>query len=94
MRLSAITVSFSRKWKLSCAVPGAWAATSASVVVGAPDEALAGDYFGVLLQYPGTTGEIVDYRALIAKLRAKNGCAKLGESSSPNSALTPCAILV
>ena len=26
----------------------------------------------MLLQYPGTTGEIVDYRELIAKLRAKN----------------------
>ena len=46
-------------------------AIGVGVVVGAPDEALAGDYFGVLLQYPGTTGEIVDYRALIAKLRAK-----------------------
>ena len=46
-------------------------AIGVSVVVGAPDEALAGDFFGVLLQYPGTTGEIVDYRALIAKLRAK-----------------------
>jgi glycine dehydrogenase len=46
-------------------------AIGVSVVVGAPDEALAGDYFGVLLQYPGTTGEIVDYRDLIAKLRAR-----------------------
>jgi glycine dehydrogenase len=46
-------------------------AIGVSVVVGAPDEALAGDYFGVLLQYPGTTGEIVDFRDLIAKLRAK-----------------------
>ncbi|HSD55070.1 MAG TPA: glycine dehydrogenase (aminomethyl-transferring), partial [Burkholderiales bacterium] len=46
-------------------------AIGVGVVVGAPNEALAGDYFGVLLQYPGTTGAIVDYRDLIAKLRAK-----------------------
>jgi glycine dehydrogenase len=42
-----------------------------AVVVGRPDEALAAGCFGVLLQYPGTTGEIVDCRALIAELRAK-----------------------
>jgi glycine dehydrogenase len=46
-------------------------AIGVSVAVGVPGDALAGDYFGVLLQYPGTTGEVVDYRDLIAKLRAK-----------------------
>jgi glycine dehydrogenase len=46
-------------------------AIGVEVVVGAPGEALAGEYFGVLLQYPGTTGEVVDHRALIAKLRAR-----------------------
>ncbi len=46
-------------------------AIGVDVVVGRPDEALAGDCFGVLLQYPGTAGEIVDYRALIGELRAK-----------------------
>jgi glycine dehydrogenase len=46
-------------------------AIGVGVAVGAPNDALAGDYFGVLLQYPGTTGEVVDYRDLIAKLRAK-----------------------
>jgi glycine dehydrogenase len=47
------------------------AAIGVSVVVGAPEEAPGGDYFGVLLQYPGTTGEVVDYRDLIATLRAQ-----------------------
>ena len=47
-------------------------AADIAVVVGRPDEALATDCFGVLLQYPATTGEIVDHRELIAKLRAKN----------------------
>ena len=42
-----------------------------AVVVGRPEDALGGDSFGVLIQYPGTTGEIVDHRELIAKLRAK-----------------------
>jgi glycine dehydrogenase len=46
-------------------------AIGVGVVVGEPKEALAADYFGVLLQYPGTTGEVVDHRELIAKLRAK-----------------------
>ena len=39
---------------------------------GAREDALATDCFGVLLQYPATTGEIVDHRELIAKLRARN----------------------
>ena len=46
-------------------------AAGIAVVVGRPDDALAADCFGVLLQYPGTTGEIADYRPLIAQLRAK-----------------------
>jgi glycine dehydrogenase len=47
-------------------------AIGVEVVVGGPGEALAGEYFGVLLQYPGTTGEVLDHRGLIGKLRAKN----------------------
>jgi glycine dehydrogenase len=47
------------------------AAIGVAVVVGAADEALAGDYFGVLLQYPGTTGAIIDHRDLIGKLHAR-----------------------
>jgi glycine dehydrogenase len=46
-------------------------AAGIAVVVGRPDDALAADCFGVLLQYPGTTGEIADYRPLIAQLRVK-----------------------
>jgi glycine dehydrogenase len=47
-------------------------AAGVAVVVGRPEDALAADCFGVLLQYPATTGEILDHRELIAKLRAKN----------------------
>jgi glycine dehydrogenase len=46
-------------------------AAGIAIVVGRPEDALATDCFGVLLQYPGTTGEIVDHRPLIAALRAK-----------------------
>jgi len=41
------------------------------IVVGPAAGALATDCFGVLLQYPATTGEVVDHRPLIAALRAK-----------------------
>jgi glycine dehydrogenase len=47
------------------------AAIGVELVLGAPDDAPAGDHFGVLLQYPGTTGAVVDHRELIGKLRAK-----------------------
>ncbi len=46
-------------------------ALGVEVVVGAPEAALAGAYFGALLQYPGTTGAVVDHRPLIAALRAR-----------------------
>ncbi|MDH3925210.1 MAG: aminomethyl-transferring glycine dehydrogenase [Xanthomonadales bacterium] len=38
------------------------------VVVGRPEEAISdGEYFGVLLQYPGCDGGLSDYRAVIAR---------------------------
>ncbi|MGA8007903.1 MAG: aminomethyl-transferring glycine dehydrogenase, partial [Thiomonas sp.] len=41
------------------------------VVSGAVDQALEGDYFGVLLQYPGVDGAVRDDRDRIAALKAK-----------------------
>ncbi|OYV32443.1 MAG: glycine dehydrogenase (aminomethyl-transferring), partial [Thiomonas sp. 20-64-5] len=41
------------------------------VVSGAADQALEGDYFGVLLQYPGADGTVRDDRERIAALKAK-----------------------
>ncbi|HOI67494.1 MAG TPA: aminomethyl-transferring glycine dehydrogenase, partial [Thiomonas arsenitoxydans] len=41
------------------------------VVTGAVDEALEGEYFGVLLQYPGVDGTVRDDRERIAALKAK-----------------------
>jgi len=47
------------------------AAAGIAIAVGQPEEALALDCFGALLQYPGTTGEVADHRALIARLRER-----------------------
>jgi glycine dehydrogenase len=47
------------------------AAAGIAIAVGPPEQALATDCFGALLQYPGTTGEIADHRALIARLRER-----------------------
>ena len=41
------------------------------IVVGRADEAASADAFGVLLQYPGANGDVRDYRALAAKLKAQ-----------------------
>jgi glycine dehydrogenase len=65
------------------------AAIGVGVVVGAPEDAPGGDYFGVLLQYPGTTGEIVDYRALIATLRAKETHVVIATDALALTLLTP-----
>ncbi|QLG87277.1 aminomethyl-transferring glycine dehydrogenase [Chitinibacter bivalviorum] len=45
------------------------------VVVGAADQAGAGDYFGALFQYPGADGVVVDLSGPIAALKAKGGVA-------------------
>ncbi len=39
------------------------------IVVGAPQDALKHDYFGVMLSYPGSSGQVNDYSALIAALK-------------------------
>ena len=41
------------------------------VIVGRADDAASADAFGVLLQYPGANGDVRDYRALAAKLKAR-----------------------
>jgi glycine dehydrogenase len=41
------------------------------IVVGRADDAVSADVFGVLLQYPGANGDVRDYRALAAKLKAQ-----------------------
>ena len=42
------------------------------VVTGKPEELVEKDGFALLLQYPGTTGEVRDYAALAAKAAGKN----------------------
>src|SRR5436190_2984306 len=42
------------------------------IIVGAADDAASADAFGVLLQYPGANGDVRDYRALAAKLKARD----------------------
>ncbi|TAL28753.1 MAG: glycine dehydrogenase (aminomethyl-transferring), partial [Alphaproteobacteria bacterium] len=42
------------------------------VVVGKPADLVEKDGFGLLLQYPGTSGEVTDYTALAAKAHGKN----------------------
>ena len=47
-----------------------------TTIVGDPTTELAGaDVFGALLQYPGSTGTVVDYRAVVAALHGKGGIA-------------------
>jgi glycine dehydrogenase len=41
------------------------------IVVGRPEELIEKDGFGLLLQYPGTTGEVRDYAALAARAKEK-----------------------
>lgn len=43
------------------------------IEVAAAEKAGEGDYFGALLQYPGTTGEISDLTALIEKVQGNKG---------------------
>ena len=43
------------------------------VVVGKPDSEAIGDCFGVLLQYPGVDGRVVDYAPLVAAVHAAGG---------------------
>jgi glycine dehydrogenase len=65
------------------------AAIGVGVAVGAADDAPHGDHFGVLLQYPGTTGEVVDHRPLIAKVRAQKTLVAMATDILALTLLTP-----
>ncbi|TCP12602.1 glycine dehydrogenase (decarboxylating) alpha subunit /glycine dehydrogenase (decarboxylating) beta subunit [Crenobacter luteus] len=45
------------------------------LVLGHPEEAGNGDYFGALFQYPGENGEVIDLTPHIAAVKAKGGIA-------------------
>ena len=45
------------------------------LVLGHPEEAGNGDYFGALFQYPGEAGDVLDLTPYIAAVKAKGGVA-------------------
>jgi glycine dehydrogenase len=60
------------------------------VVVGAPQAALeTGDYFGVLLQYPGVDGEVTDPRETIARAHAGGALVAVAADLMSLVLLTP-----
>jgi glycine dehydrogenase len=60
------------------------------VVVGNPESALdEGDYFGMLLQYPGVDGALVDHRLLIEKAHEKGALAAVAVDLMSLVLLTP-----
>lgn len=48
------------------------------VAVGPASEAVSEEVFGAMFQYPGTTGNVTDLRALIAAVQAQKGLACVG----------------
>jgi len=60
------------------------------VVVGDPlGDELADDAFGALLQYPGTYGDIVDFRPFIEKLHAQKGLVTMAADLLALTLITP-----
>jgi glycine dehydrogenase len=59
------------------------------VVIGAAARAADGEFFGVLLQYPGADGEIRDYRALVAAVHAKGAHVVVAADLLALTLLTP-----
>ncbi|MCW1969070.1 MAG: aminomethyl-transferring glycine dehydrogenase [Anaerolineae bacterium] len=60
------------------------------VVVGDPLTDLAnGDYFGAIMQYPGTYGHVRDLRGPIAQIHAQNGIAVVAADILALTILTP-----
>jgi glycine dehydrogenase len=60
------------------------------IVSGDPNEELSnGDFFGVLLQYPGVSGEITDYRELIARAHEKGVLVSVATDLMSLVLLTP-----
>ncbi|QSE73842.1 aminomethyl-transferring glycine dehydrogenase [Aeromonas media] len=48
------------------------------VAVGPASDAVSEEVFGAMFQYPGTTGQVTDLRALIAAVQAQKGLACVG----------------
>ncbi len=60
------------------------------VVVADPEKALdESEYFGVLLQYPGTNGELKDYRHIISRAHEKGALAAVATDLMSLILLTP-----
>jgi glycine dehydrogenase len=60
------------------------------VVVAEPEKALEdGEYFGLLLQYPGTDGELKDYRPVIAQAHERGALAAVAVDLMSLVLLTP-----
>ncbi|HET7098492.1 MAG TPA: aminomethyl-transferring glycine dehydrogenase [Casimicrobiaceae bacterium] len=59
------------------------------VVIGPAARAAEGEYFGVLLQYPGADGGIRDYRALVAAVHANGGHVVVAADLLALTLLTP-----
>lgn len=63
------------------------------VVVGKPNDALEGDYFAALFQYPNIEGNIADFKKLFTELKAKNTLGILACDLLALTLLTPPAEL-
>ena len=59
------------------------------LVLGSLDEAATSDVFGALLQYPSTTGELVDIRSTIEAIHAKKGIVAVATDMLALTLLTP-----
>jgi glycine dehydrogenase len=59
------------------------------VVTGPAARAADGEFFGVLLQYPGADGEIRDYRGLVVAVQAKGGHVVVAADLLALTLLTP-----
>ena len=60
------------------------------VVVADPEKALdEGEYFGILLQYPGADGELKDYRRIISRAHEKGALAAVATDLMSLVLLTP-----
>ena len=60
-----------------------------TIVTGDPITEAAGDYFGALFQYPGTYGDIRDFRSAIQAVHGKGGLAILAADPLAFTLLTP-----
>lgn len=59
------------------------------IITGTPDELVTQDGFGILLQYPDTTGNIADYRELVKTAHEKNMLVTVAADLLSLTLLTP-----